>query len=263
MGLTWRLAVLAILAVPGCAANAGSAPATPPPGDEVAFSVGTSGGMTPAISQALASPSVLIYADGRMLTKVNSLAIQTVPARYEIARLGPDAVAAFVSSGAAVVDPGIDFGTAGVTDAGTTTVTLHSAHGAQQVNVYALDETFDTGLSPAQQGARAALRSLIDRANALPGDAARSPYTPDRVVVYELDSQFTKSPATVGWPGPPPTAFLTPSTKSRSVACGELVADPAEQVYRAALENPGALWLVDGVTRILAVNPLPLADTCP
>lgn len=224
--------------------------------------MGTSGGMTPAIAQALASPSLLIYSDGRMLTKVNSLAIQTIPARYETARLDPDALAAFVSSGEATVDPGIDFGTAGVTDAGTTTVTLYGSRGLRQVNVYALDETFDTGLSPGQITARVALRGLINRAHALPGGAAQTPFTPDRVVVYELDPGSATTPATVGWPGPPPAAFLTASTQRRSIACGELVADPAEEVYTAALNNPGARWLVDGVTRILAVNPLPLEDAC-
>ena len=40
------------------------------------------------------------------------------------------------------------------------------------------------------------------------------------------------------------------------------MADPAGVVYQAALDNPGARWLVDGSTRVLAVNPLPLPDDC-
>ena len=264
MRVAWlRVAVVAVLMIPACSANAGSAPTAPPPADKVVFSVGTSGGMDPAVSQALASPTLQIYGDGRMLTTVNSLAIQAVPARYEIARLDPAAMATFVSTGETVVNPATDFGTPGVTDVGTTTVTLNGSHGPQQVSVYAFDDTFESGLSPAQKNARTALRGLVDRAYALSNGAARIPYIPDRVAVYELDPQFTTTTATVGWPGPPPAAFLTASTKRRSIACGELVADPAEEVYRAALGNPGASWLVDGVTRILAVNPLPSEDACP
>ena len=257
------MAVLAVLAVPGCSATGGSAPPAPLPGDQVVFAVGSGGGMAPAVSYALASPSLLIYGDGRMLTKVNSLAIQAVPPRYEIARLDPLTVASFVASAEATVRPGTDFGTPGVTDVGTTTVTLNGVHGMQQVDVYAFDATFEDGLSTAQRTARAALRGLIDRAATLAVGAPRAPYSPDRVMVYELDPRSTTETATVGWPGPPPAAFLAASTRWRWIACGELMADPAEVVYSAALNNPGALWLVDGATRILAVNPLPLADTCP
>lgn len=257
MTTVWlRVALLAVLALPGCSAQAGAAPSR---SDQVVFEVGTAGGMVPAIAQALSSPALVIYADGRVLTKVNSLAIQFIPARYDIARIDPSAVASFASSAGTAVDPGTDFGTPGVTDVGSTRVTLNS----RQVSVYAFDETFETGLTPAQRNARAALRNLIDRAYALSGGAARASYTPDRVVVYELDSHFAQKPATVGWPGPPPAAFLTASDQRRWIACGELVADPAEVVYRAALDNPGAGWLVDGVTRILAVNPLPAPGACP
>ena len=264
MRVAWlRVAVVAVLMIPACSANAGSAPADPPPADKVVFSVGTGGGMAPALSYALASPSLQIYGDGRILTTVSSPAIQAVPARYELARLDPAAVATIVSTGENIVNPATDFGTPGVTDVGTTTVTLNGSHGPQQVSVYAFDDTFETGLSPTQKSARTALRDLIDRAYALATGAAHTPYIPDRVAVYELDPQFTTTTATVGWPGPPPAAFLTASTKRRSIACGELVADPAEEVYRAALDNPGAAWLVDGVARILAVNPLPPADACP
>lgn len=256
MRTTWlRVALLAALALPGCSAQAGSAP----PNDQVVFQVGTAGGMMPAIADALASPALVIYGDGRVLTKVNSLAIQFVPARYDIARIDPVAVASFASSAEETVNPDRDFGTPGVTDVGSTTVTLNG----RKVSVYAFDETFEDGLTPTQRNARAALRSLVDRAYALSDGAARASYTPDRVVVYELDSHFAQTPATVGWPGPPPTAFLTAGDRRRWIACGELVADPAEVVYRAALNNPGAGWLVDGVTRILAVNPLPASGGCP
>ena len=46
------------------------------------------------------------------------------------------------------------------------------------------------------------------------------------------------------------------------MACGYLTGDTATAAYEAALSNPGALWVVDGKTRVLAVNPLPGADSC-
>jgi hypothetical protein len=134
--------------------------------------------------------------------------------------------------------------------------------GQDQVSVYAFDERFDARVDPDQRSARVALRAVIDQASALAAGAAGAPYSPDRVVVYEVEPRNPGEPATTVWPGPPPSDFLTPSTSRRSIACGELAADSAEVVYRAALANPGARWLVDGTTRTLAVNSLPLPDAC-
>jgi hypothetical protein len=47
------------------------------------------------------------------------------------------------------------------------------------------------------------------------------------------------------------------------VACGKHRGAQATTVYSAALDNPGALWRVDGASRVLAVNPLPVAESCP
>jgi hypothetical protein len=134
--------------------------------------------------------------------------------------------------------------------------------GRQQVTVYAFDERFDARLTAEQRSNRIALRAAIEKASALAAGAERSPYSPDRVVVYEVEQGNNTEPATTNWPGPPPSTFLAASSGRRSIACGELNADPAGVAYRAALTNPGARWLVDGVTRILAVNPLPLPDAC-
>ena len=264
-GLRFLGAVLASLLMTACSTTAVSTPAPAPlPADQVVFSVMSGGGLVRPVHYALESPSLVVYGDGRVLTIVNDGA-PLVPARYEIARVDPAAVASFVSGvqAAGVVSPGTDFGDPRVTDLATTTVTVHGAGAPVQVRAYALLEQFETELTPAQRSARASLRTTIDQGNALSAGAERSPYTPDRVVVYELDPRYEDEPATTGWPGPPPSGFLKPTDKRRSIACGELVADPAEEVYRAALGNPGARWLVDGVTRILAVNPLPLADACP
>ena len=262
----WRLigAVLTLLMMTSCSGNAESTPAPGLPGEQMVFTVMSSGGMAPAVYQALASPSLAIYGDGRVLTAVEAPALQLIPTRYEIAHIDPTTVASFVADIEArgLINPGTDFGTPRVTDLPSTTVMLHGRNGSEQVRPYAFDERFDARLTPEQRDARAALRTVISQASALAAGASRAPYSPDRVVVYEVEPGNNDEPAAVGWPGPPLSSYLKPTTGRRSIACGTLMADPAEVVYQAALENPGARWLVDGVTRLLAVNSLPLPDDC-
>jgi hypothetical protein len=243
----------------GCSPDAESTPATNLPAEQMVFMVMSSGGMAPAVYQALASPSLAIYGDGRVLTAVESPALQLIPTRYEVARIDPAAVTSFVAD---VEADGTDFGTPRMTDLPSTTVMMYGPGGEQRVNPYAFDERFDARLTPEQRSARVALRTIISRAAALTAGAPRMPYSPDRVVVYEVEARTADEPGAVNWPGPPPASFLSPYTGRRSIACGALVADPAEVVYQAALENPGARWVVDGATRALAVNSLPLPGDC-
>ena len=262
----WRLlgAVLTLVMMTSCSGNAESTPAPGLPGEQMVFMVMSSGGMAPAVYQALSSPSLAIYGDGRVLTALETPVLQLLPARYEVARIDPAAVASFVADVEAggLITNGTDFGTPRVTDLPSTSVLMHGSTGQQQVSVYAFDERFDARLTADQRSARVALRAAIEKASALAAGAARVPYSPDRVVVYEVEPGSNSEPATAGWPGPPTSTFLAPSTGRRSIACGELNADPAGVAYRAALTNPGARWLVDNTTRILAVNPLPLPDAC-
>lgn len=256
--------VLAGAAMSGC--TVGATPrADALPADQMVFMVMSSGGMVPPLLYALQSPSVAVYGDGRVLTAVQGASPQLVPVRYELARLDPGAVEGFVSSvvSGGLLGPGTDFGTPRVTDLDTTTVMVDGGDGPTQVRVYALDEHFDRDLTPAQRDARARLRTLIGQASALSAGAAGAAYTPERVVVYEPISGAGDEPATVAWPGPPPSAFLVPSRARRSTACGELAGDAAGAAYQAALVNPGARWSVDGTTRVLAVNSLPLPGACP
>ena len=262
----WRLVgtVLTLLMMTSCSGNAESTPTPALPGNQMVFMVMSSGGMAPAVFQALASPSLAIYGDGRVLTIVEAPALQLIPARYEIARIDPAAVLSFVADVEAggLITAGTDFGTPRMTDLPSTTVMVHGRNGSEQVSPYAFDERFDARLTPEQRDARAALRTLISQASALAAGASRVPYSPDRVIVYEVEPNNNTEPSTVGWPGPPLSSFLKPTTNRRARACGELDADPAEVVYQAALNNPGARWLVDGVTRLLAVNSLPLPGDC-
>lgn len=257
-------AVLTLLMMTSCSPNAESTPAPGLPAEQMVFMVMSSGGMAPAVYQALASPSLAIYGDGRVLTAVESPALQLIPARYEVARIDPAAVASFVADVEAggLVSADTDFGTPRLTDLPSTTVLVYGPGGERRASPYAFDERFDARLTPEQRSARVALRAIISRAAALTAGAPRVPYSPDRVVVYEVEARTADEPGAVDWPGPPPASFLSPHTGRRSIACGALVADPAGVVYQAALENPGARWVVDGATRALAVNSLPLPGDC-
>ena len=256
--------VVSLLVMTGCSPDAGSTPAANLPAQQMVFIVMSSGGMAPAAYQALASPSLAIYGDGRVLTAVEAPALQLIPTRYEVARIDPAAVASFVAGVEAdgLINSGTDFGTPRVTDLPSTTVMVYGRGGEQRVNPYAFDERFDARLTPEQRSARVALRTIISRAAALAAGTPRVPYSPDRVVVYEVEARSADEPGAADWPGPPPASCLAPSTGRRSIACGELMADPAEVVYQAALENPGARWVIDGANRILAVNSLPLPGDC-
>ena len=262
----WRslITVLTLLMMTSCSGNAESTPAPGLPGDRMAFMVMSSGGMAPAVYQALVSPSLAIFGDGRVLRAVDAPALQLSPVRYEVERIDPAAVASFVADVQAggLINPETDFGTPRMTDLPSTTVMVHGRGAAAQVRPYAFDERFDARLTPHQRGARVVLRTVISTALALVNGATFVAHSPDRVAVYEIETSEAGAPSAPGWPGPPPSAFLAPSTDRRAIACGELIADPAEVVYQAALANPGARWVVDGDTRILAVNSLPLPGDC-
>ena len=156
-----------------------------------------------------------------------------------------------------------DFGDPQVTDLGRTTVWLHGSRGEHQVSVYALPETYDEYTSWPGRRRRRRLRSLIDDAYALVGDAG-TPYVPPRVVVLEQRVDPEDGPAEVRWPGPEPARFLhSPGPRGRaSIACGELTGSAAARVYAAASRNHEQRWLVGSTTRVLVVNPLPVEIDC-
>jgi len=247
----------------------GTAPASADgalPADQVVFMVDSGGGLVPPVVYALESPSLVMYGDGRILSIAHDDDTGgAVPARYQLTRVDPLAVSAFVSSVEArgIINSAKDFGQPPVTDMDSTAVTVHGQNAPAKVSVYAFHDQFDKDVTADQQKARAALRQVVDAASNLAAGATPTPYSPDRVVVYDVGLGYGDRTATTVWPGPPPGSFLEPSNQSRSVACGPLSGAPATAVYNAALTNPGALWLVDGVPRVLAVNPLPIAESCP
>lgn len=243
---------------PGSTPVAGAAPTGQP-----VFVVRLFGGMTPAVIAAMQSPSVAIFDDGHVLTSQKESALQPIPARYTVADAGVDAVRKFVASARLTgLFDGADFGSPRVSDVSTTEVTIQDDSGRSQVRVYALGPRFDEQLSATQRDARQRLRALIEQAGALASGLPATEYVPDRIAVSEPLPGRNDVPAVTAWPGPPPATFLAPASGGLVIACGELTGTEARTVYQAALANPGAQWLVDGVTRTLAVNPLPVGASC-
>lgn len=255
------LAVLSIVVAPAVTSSATG----PLPANQVVFTVSTGGGFVPPVVYALESPSLIMYGDGRILSAVRDPAGAVVPVRYNLNHIDPAAVASFVSwvQERGIVNSDTDFGQPMVTDMDATAVMVHGNGAPAKASVYAFYPSFDKDVTAAQQKARAALREVIDEATNLSSAGPAYPYSPSRVVVFDVESGSAGSTATTAWPGPPPATFLRPSTQSRSQACGYLTGDVATATYQAALNNPGAQWLVDGTTRVLAVNPNPLTDACP
>lgn len=256
-------ALLAAAAMSGCGSDATPTAGALPAGQMV-FMVRQYGGMVPAVISAMQSPSLAVFGDGRVLTSQKDSALQPLPARYAVADVGAEAVRAFVADvrSGGLLNGATDFGSPRVTDVSTTEVMVQDASGRAEARVYALSARFDDALSPAQRDARSRLRALIEQAGALATGAPTADYVPERILVSEpLPGRNTET-AVTAWPGPPPSGFLAPADGGRVIACGELTGADAGTVYQAALNNPGALWLVDGVTRVLAVNPLPVGASC-
>jgi hypothetical protein len=273
--VTWaarRSAILLlVLVLTGCGAwplGKPSASPSPLPGDRMVFLLqGGAGGFTPHFHQALLTPALAVYGDGRVIQYDEGEQDPNVPAAYVLSRVDPALVATFVADAEArnLINSETDFGYPAVTDTPSTTVLLHGASGPHRISVYAFDAGFDDDLTRAQRRARQELAEVIDRASALPGDGERLPYLPDRVKVTEFAFDGGGKGRAKEWPGPDPESFLVPSTtRSIRLACGELSGPAAEKVYAAARDDPDGVWTHDSKQRVFAVAPmLPGTEGCP
>lgn len=258
-----------VLAVAGCGAGPLGRPVeTPPPlpADQLVFSTEGWGGLAPPLIQALTTPGVALYGDGRLVTLDRSSTAPAVPYGYQVARADPREVAAFVAQAEAsgLIDEQTDFGSPSITDMPVTTVRLNGRAGPQRTSVYAFSDRVESDLGWGQRRARAKLRKIIDEALALPGDAGTEPYRPEQVRVIELEYDDGGSPNAPEWPGPDPDDFLVPAASAGTrVACGTISGADADRAYAAARTNPKGVWTVDGRARVLAVVALlPGAEGC-
>lgn len=267
--ISWGFRVagaLMIMMLTGCGAQVASEPEpsnTPLPADQLVFLVEATGGFVPALNAALQTPALAVYGDGRVIQYDQKKKERDVPAAYTITKIDPLLVAQFAAETEALnlIREGTDFGKPPVSDMPSTTVQLNGPTGPQSVQVYAFADNFDKDVSAAQAKARQALAAVIDRAEALPGDAEPAAYKPDAVRVVELeDTEFTEmAPA---WPGPAPNSFLA-STQT-FFSCGSLSGAAAEKAYAAARRNPGAVWTAEGTELTLVVTALlPGTVGCP
>jgi hypothetical protein len=264
-----RLTVLLLaVALAGCGVwplDRPTAAPSPFPADRLVFMVedGT-GGFTPYFHQAVLSPGLAVYGDGRVI-QYDGKQAPNVPAGYVISRVDPARVATFVAEAEArnVINSDTDFGEPPVSDMPSTTVHLHGTGPPQRVYVYAFVEEFDDDLPRAQRRAREELKEVIARAYELSAGDRGSPYRPDRVQVTEFTYDGESRGA--AWPGPDPESFLLPVPPgSIRLACGELTGKAAEKAYRAARANPDGIWTVESKRRVFAVVPiLPELGGCP
>ena len=264
-GFRWAsrlITPVVILVLTGCHIGVPGQPKTTPtplPADQAVFQVEAYGGLVPPLVLAFSGPALVVYGDGRVIQFVDENRPYDSPPAYSVSMVNSTAVAEFAAEAEAsdLINDRTDFGTPGVTDLPFTTVRLHDAGGERSVQVYAFDEAFEKDVSALQARNRRRLAELIDRAYALPGDAALDPYQPEQVRVLELDASYGQDTDAPPWPGPDPDSFLT-ATERRypGIACGLLTGEEATSVYAAALDNRGARWTFDDRHRVLAVLPL-------
>ncbi|MCK0093860.1 hypothetical protein MWU77_24130 [Rhodococcus sp. F64268] len=237
-----------------CCASPGEHPGRLP-ADQLVFSVGTGGhGWLPFVVQALHSPVISVYGDGRVVYTERTEPHMMAPPEYLVALSDPDEVARFAADieDLYLIDPGTDVGSPAVTDQETTTVAFHGHGDASELRVYAFGTRFEQDLSPAALENRAALRDVIAEAWDLAQGEAE-PFVPDTVHIYEPQAGAAPDGVVPSWPGPHPATFRTGDPGSPGVING----DAAGLVYSAARENPDSWWRVDDEVVRLVVDPVP------
>ncbi len=247
----------------GSGADTGTVTASGLPPGQVVFAVSAgAGGLAPVPRAAYdaRSPRLAVFGDGRVVWRADgALPWHEVfsPGAYRVGQADPDEVARFVEDLHAqhVLDPEADVGRPPVTDLFTTTVTVHGHYAAESLDIYAFDERFEDSLTDRQRTARRSVREAIAAARGFTGDGEA--YVPDRVSVsrpYMVDTAVHAEDLPV-WPGPDPSEILRPPADGPER--GTVDGDDAAALYSAALENPPALWNVDGTVQLLVVDPVP------
>lgn len=269
------VAVLLVLGLGGCGTDGevrvdgggdapgpdGPAPVRGLPPDQVVWVDAGGGGMVPPSPVAPHLASLTIYGDGRAFRAVapsDRDHLAAVP--VEVGTVAPDDLAALVAAAEAsglFTAADTDLGDPQVTDLGSEVVRFHGTGAAVEISAYAFDERFEDDLTDAQQDRRAALRDLLERAEA--AATGFEPWTPDRVAVAELDQRSSYGGADgdpTAWPGPAFDTFLAPTERYGAAGCGELTGDDATAVWAAALDGSGTTWIDGDDQRELVVAAL-------
>lgn len=249
---------LVLLTGAGCSAGKSDPPTEPLPPDQVVFIHAGVSAMAPSLAYAFESPGLMIWGDGTVV-QVAQDRNYDAPAAYRQAQVDPLAVAAFVAETeqTGLIDEGTDFGSPDIMDASSTTLLLHGQQGETSTSIYAYGFD-DVDVSWWANRNRKGVRTILEQANGLIGDAETTEFEPERVLVFEQDGgRSHRDYAVRDWPGPDPETFLEPIRTRRGEACGEVTGPEAASLYRAAKDHPGGLWNVKDTERTLLVNPLP------
>lgn len=234
--------------------------ADPLPPDQLVLEVRSGpGGLAPTEIYATSAPYLLVYGDGRLIRMEQQSYDSGWHRRFRQTRIDPALVAGLAArAGAAGLDRELDFGSPEVLDAGSVILRLHGTGPPVRQHAYAFDVDLEKGLSPWLRSRRALLRSLIDDAEALAGDASWQQYRPELIFVYEQRGRRGDQGSAEPWPGPDPDGFLTEGSRSfRGTACGELSGAAADTVYQASLRNGFGQWTVAGEPRKLLIGAVP------
>ncbi|KPM53810.1 hypothetical protein ACG83_22075 [Frankia sp. R43] len=230
------------------------------PGDSpgtVAIRVDVLGGMVTVDMQAVRLPKVVVYQDGRVVSRDPMSTVGPGPALPEVQlrRISAADVRRLVERAVAAGAGGDrDFGQPRITDSSSTRFTVRTADGVRTTSVYALSEyTHARGggeLTAGQWSAREELQRLLDALTDLPatlGPRAVSdpvPYLPAAVAAF-VDPVSIASADAPAWPGPSlpgePFGSLT------QITCATVRGDQTRELLAAASSAVSTtLWTFDG-----------------
>ncbi len=208
-------------------------------------------------------PTITVYGDGRLLVQdLDDSSLGQTPIQLQEGQLSQqqvDDLRRAADESGLFTGAEVDFGSPGISDVGTTTVTATNAAGDQvSVAAYALGS--DNGVTPRQQELRHQLDQLVK--TSLQNLPETTPMTPTRLAVIGLDGSAggSQTPA-VAWPG---TSHVTLFEGQRDLPCALLPQDETADVYAAALDNAGHHWRdTDGGFHALVKIVVPGTPPCP
>lgn len=234
--------------------------------DQIVWQTRTAGGLVPQVAWAAQRPSLTIYGDGRFFLVApgsDQRFDDPIEIRFGTVERGDLAVFVAQAMASGLFDPDVTFAEPDEPDMSTTSVVLHGSGEPLTVSAYALGGRFDVGLSDAAVQQRETFRRLLASAQALQPDLES--WTPDRIRVLHLpdDATFEPKPEAdpeadpVAWPGADPETFALPGPDENGtttvLGCTEATGTRAEELFRAAVDNPLPTWDVDGETRVIVV----------
>lgn len=255
----------------GPRSTGGHVPRVDLPASQIVLQVRRGGGRVPTESLLGGVASLTVYRDGRVFTpdphgpsrpgdlirfrvgRVDQRVIDELIGRFERSHL---------FSGAKV-----DFGDPRVMDAPTTSVRLHG-YGAAPVEVfaYALSTNFNHDVQGAPRRRRDVLSRLLASADTATKTEARQPYSPERVLVYELaDSGTSTAESSVAhWPGPDLARLFAAGPHRVSWTCALVQGRSVAPIVAAAeRRSSGTLWRWNGrIHRLVLRTLLPGEPGC-